>query len=411
MTDAPHVVLIVTSRQTAQLFVLGFGRHLRDRGVRVTLVCDEADELPLGRSPRDPHPLPVPLRRDPSPVRDGLALLTLVRGMRQLRPDAVVYATPKAGLLGALAARLAGVPVRVYELWGLRLETVHGPGGRLLALLERVTVLASTAVLPNSHSLARRAGELGLTRGRPVTVLGAGSSHGVDTARFSPQQVAPGRVDAGTRAFLGLSQDRGQDRGTVVGFVGRLHPDKGIDTLLAAVDRCARRHPDLRLLLVGADEGVDPRARAPRLFEQGQAHVVGPVDDLAGYYAAMDVLVLPSRREGLPNVVLEAAAAGLPSIVTDATGVVDSVVHDQTGLVVPVDDVEALAEALDRLVGDHALRARLGAGARRRIEEEFSQEQVWQRRGDHLLELLARARPATPGPGSARLRPRRAGRR
>jgi glycosyltransferase involved in cell wall biosynthesis len=165
-----------------------------------------------------------------------------------------------------------------------------------------------------------------------------------------------------------------------VAFVGRLTSDKGIPELMEAFLQLAAQFPDLRLLLVGCFEDEDPLPVATRRCVETHPHVIfaGPVQDTGAYYAIADVLVLPSHREGLPTVVLEAQAAGKPVVGASATGIVDLVVDGETGLLFPVGDVPALAEALARLITDKALAIKLGLAGQEQVIRKFQQEQIWE---------------------------------
>ncbi len=364
-----RIMLAVTAEATAANFLVGFASHLARRGHDVVIVANGVESL--RSAPIGPVELmTVAMRRNPDPLRDVRSLFGMLRAVRAHRPDVIVYATPKASLLAAVAGRLAGVRSRVYNLWGLRLETATGAMFRILWLLEKLTIRLSTEVIANSPSLARRTEELGLAAPGSIQVVGKGSSHGVDVEKFSPLVDHPD-VDPRTRAFL----DGGE--GLVVGFVGRLHVDKGVDTVVEAVQACAARGVRIRLLLIGSDDGL---LRGSNLRDQaadGVVHLVGGVKDPRPYYAAMDVLVLMSKREGFPNVVLEAAAMGVPAVVSDATGVVDSVVDGETGATVELGRADQLADTLAALAADSARVSTLGRRAREWVGDHFEQEDVW----------------------------------
>lgn len=364
--EGRHVMIIVTVKLTADKFVRSIAEALAAKGCVVTVVADGIDWPREGVGAGRIESVDIPMSRTPHPVEDLFSLAQLIRLMHRKRPDVTLYATPKAALLAAIASLLCRVPTRIYQLWGLRLETVHGPAGAFLAFLERVTSYCSTLILANSFSLAEVYRRLRLNSQRRVIVLGDGSSHGVDTRYFSTD-VEMSDVDAVTDAFL---QRPGM---LTVGFVGRIHPDKGVDTLLEAARLCAQKGADLRYLFVGGDEGG--RVSIPvELYDR--VHFVGFMADPRPYYRAMDVLVLPSRREGFPNVVLEAAAMGVPAIVSDATGAVDSVLENRSGLIVPVGDAHALSAALSDLATKRSRCESLGRGARRIVEERFAQERL-----------------------------------
>ncbi|WP_431245440.1 glycosyltransferase family 4 protein [Leifsonia xyli] len=357
----------------------GFPAFLASRGWDVHVVCSPGPGVDAldGTDGVTVHRLPM--RRDPSPIADLRSLFAWIRLLRRLRPDVVSAGTPKAGLLGMLSARLVRVPARVYLLRGLRLETSTGLGRRILTALERVSIGCSTATVAVSRSLAARAQELRLGKRDRFVVLGDGSSNGVDVDAIERTLPSPAERDA-LRESLGLGA------GPVIGFVGRLTEDKGVGVLADALHLLRDRGIAVQLLVVGAAEGSATDPLTPSGVTVART---GFVTDPERYYALMDVLCLPTFREGFPNVVLEAAAAGVPTVTTDATGAVDSVVDGETGLIVPVRDAEALAEGLARLAGDAELRERLGAAARERARTRFGRATVWAAQEGFYRGLLA----------------------
>lgn len=307
------------------------------------------------------------MERGVAPFSDVASLIRLWRVLRQLRPSMTEFSTPKAGLLGNLAAKLCRVPVRVYLLRGLRLETLSGLKRRLLLAAERLAAASAHHVLCNSKSLRDKAAELGVAPVEKLHVLGGGSSQGVDTDRFSP---GPESI----RGRAGIPTDC-----PVIGFVGRLTCDKGIPELLQAFVRILKVIPNARLLLVGwFDESDDAVGEAVRWQIKTHPQIVhtGFVADTAPYYRSMDLLVLPTWREGFPNVVLEAEATGIPVVATHATGSCDSVLPEVTGLLIPAGYPEAIAEAVIRLIRNPDERCRMGRAARAWVIERFVNQQV-----------------------------------
>jgi glycosyltransferase involved in cell wall biosynthesis len=362
---APTVLYGVTVATSVQTLLRGQLGWLRDQGWDVHVACspDEALDDAAEREGFTPHPLPM--SRAMSPVRDLAALWEWLRLLRSVRPQVTNVSTPKAALLGSIAARLAGVPRRVYVVRGLRLEGASGPGRWLLWLAERLTIALSTDVVVVSSSLGHALRASRLLGRRRALLIGDGSSNGVPAQEIATRAAAA--RTAGARESLGLPSDR-----LVVGYVGRLVADKGIDTLLAGA-AAARSAP--ALLLVGS---MDEPSLATAIEAAALPVVHVPwTDDVRPYYAAMDVLCLPTLREGFPNVVLEAAAAGVPAIATDATGAVDAVVDGVTGITVGVGDTAALAAAIDRLSAAPDERARLGDAARDRAVRDFRPERIW----------------------------------
>jgi glycosyltransferase involved in cell wall biosynthesis len=314
-------------------------------------------------------------------VHDLRVLSRLVRSLRALRPDVIVYATPKAGLLGGIAAWLLRIPVRVYQLWGLRFESVAGAQRYTLKMLERLTARASTHVVANSRSLADEASKHRIAPN--IDVLGPGSSHGVDVDRFSPEAEGIPDLDPATKAFLAAHTD-----GSIVIFVGRVHRDKGIDTLISALDLLRDSERSMRAIIIGRLESGELEAYLETAQQRLALHIVGWVDDTRPYLLAADVLCLPTLREGFPNVVLEAAAMRTPAVVSNATGAIDSVIDGVTGRVFPVGDARELARTIWEVTTGGDL-ADMGARARVRVESEFSSLHVWELQNHYLKGRLS----------------------
>jgi glycosyltransferase involved in cell wall biosynthesis len=325
----------------------------------------------------------VAMERDVSPLRDFVSLVRIWRLLRRLRPTICNAGTPKAGLLVMLAARLARVPCRVYTLRGLRVETSRGLTRMILFASERIACACAHRVICVSPSLRDRAVDLRLVNPRKTVVLGAGSSNGVDASRFIPSQSRIARA-AEIRHELKL------EAGPVIGFIGRFTQDKGVGELTAAFDLVRQQFPDASLLLIGSYEQgnpIDPEIRAR--IDSGSGIVAIPFQpDIAPYYMAMDVFVLPTYREGFPNTVLEAQAAERPVVTTQATGAVDSVLDGRSGILVPVGDSPALAEGIGKLLANPAVARHMGQIGRQRVEREFRQEIVWSELVELYRELL-----------------------
>jgi glycosyltransferase involved in cell wall biosynthesis len=361
-----HIVIGITHAQTC-LTLTGRLRALRRAGFRVTLISSPGELLDRTARREGVESVAIPMRREIAPLADLISLFRLWRALRRLRPDVAEFSTPKAGLLGNMAACMARVPARVYMLRGLKLETSKGFKRRVLLAAEKLTACCAQVVLCNSQSMFAEAVALGVARADKIQVLGDGSSNGVNVERFSP---GPSRV----RKRLNIPV-----RAHVIGFVGRLTRDKGIPELVEAFDTILLFEPEARLLLVGwFDEAEDTLSRKLRTRIERHPRILctGFVEDTAPYFRAMDVMVLPTWREGFPNVVLEAAATGIPVITTESTGSRDSVLPEVTGLLIPPGYPEAISEAVLMLLGDPLLRERMGIAARAWICERFSNERV-----------------------------------
>jgi glycosyltransferase involved in cell wall biosynthesis len=317
----------------------------------------------------------VNMPRRISPLRDLVALGQLTRRLRRLRPEIVHAHTPKGGLLGMLGAWLARVPVRIYHMRGLPMMTATGPKRALLTWAERVSCALAHHVICVSHSIREVALAEGLCDPRKISVPVGGSGNGVDAAgRFDPAALPEGTRER-VRGRLGIPQP-----GLVIGFVGRIVREKGVTELVAAWSALRVEHPDIHLLMLGPFEPQDPLpVHVERILrEDPRVHLTGLEWDTPPLYAAMDIVVLPTYREGFPNVPLEAASMELPVVATDIPGCVDAVRNGVTGMLVPPRDWRALAKAIGQYLRDPELRLRHGRAGRARVLREFRQELIWE---------------------------------
>jgi lipopolysaccharide/colanic/teichoic acid biosynthesis glycosyltransferase len=382
MSLKPKVVFAVTAAISCG-FYRGMLRYLAEAGFSTTMVSAPGKLLNDVASSQGAASLAVSMEREISPFLDLISLWNLYRTMRATRPEVVDVSTPKAGLLGSIAALLARVPCRVYTLRGLRIETATGFKRRVLWLAERMACTCAHRVVPVSESLRLRAIQLKLVSPEKARSLGNGSC-GVDTARFTPKNRTTEQI-AQLRQTLGLTGSE-----IVIGFVGRFVKDKGIRELAEAFHELSGSRPDLRLLLVGDFETGDPVEPEIRRYIESTPTILRPgfVADTASYYALMDVFVLPTYREGFPGVPLEAQASEVPVVTTNATGAVDSVRHGITGLIVPVKDTTALAQAIDTLLRNPEMRADMGHAGRKWMERDFRPEGIWQAHAEMYRKML-----------------------
>lgn len=378
MTFRPSIVIGVTADQSIRL-IRGLPEFLELQGWDVHVVGSPGPHLDSLARDTGAKTYGIKMAREPRPFVDLQALFAWVVLLRRIRPTVLFVGTPKAGLLGTVAGFITRVPRRVYILRGLRLETESGVRRGMLTALERITAATAHQVLCVSESLARRYVDLGLTRESKTVVLGRGSSNGVDVAAHS-RDALPDEVieEARQRASLVPEQP-------VIGFVGRLTRDKGLGVLADAATKLRQRGVPFQVLLVGSlDEGQNASTLGRLRDSQVNLSIVGHVEDTRPYFHLMEVLCLPTFREGFPNVVLEAAAAGVPSVTTNATGAIDSVVDGITGLVTPVGSADHLARALQALILDPQLCRRLGEAAHARATQDFDRSVVWNNLNDFL---------------------------
>jgi len=363
-----HVTTVARSLRYLLLAQLG---ALRERGYQVTGVSAPGPDVAALEARGIAHAA-VPLTRRLTPLADLRALERLYRLMRRERFTIVHAHTPKPGLLAQLAARLAGVPVVVNTIHGFYFhERMPAAERRFYLALEKLAARCSDLILSQNEEDVATALREGIARPGQIRLLG----NGIDLVRFDPARLRP-EARASTRASLGIPPHV-----PLVGFVGRLVAEKGLVELLEAARIVHARLPDARFLLVGAlDEEKADQLSPETARRLGVAEIcvfAGFRHDMPELYNAMDVFVLPSHREGFPRAPMEASAMKVPCVVTDVRGCRQAVRHGENGLLVPVADAAALAEAILAVLSDPALARRLGEQGRRRACAEFDERRVF----------------------------------
>jgi glycosyltransferase involved in cell wall biosynthesis len=367
-------------------FLAGQPRYMSEHGFEVRAISSPGVELERFAQSEGVQVHAVPMERRITPLLDLIALYRIWRILRSVRPSVVHAHTPKAGLLGMVAAWLARVPVRIYHLHGLEFLNRTGFPG-LFRLLLRVTDWTACALSDRVLCVSRSNREIAIAdricAEQKIRVLLDGSINGVDPERFFPPDAASKHA---ARAALGLS-----DQVFVVGFVGRVVREKGIVELADAWRVLRDEFRDLHLLLVGPLEERDPVPQEVlECLESDSRVIIRGLDwETPRMYAAMDALVLPTYREGFGVVALEAAAMGLPVVATRIPGCVDAVLDGVTGTLVPPRDASSLAAALRRYRADAELRCQHGRAGRARILERFRQEALWAATADEYRALMA----------------------
>ena len=315
----------------------------------------------------------VPMERHISPLKDLKSLWQMWRVLRRERPDMIHSMTPKAGLMCMVGAWLAGVPVRVHTFTGLVWPTATGLKRRILMATDWLTCACATHIVPEGEGVKNDLLNHHITR-KPIKVLGYGNVRGIDLTQYNSEAYPATRTDSFT--FV---------------FVGRIVRDKGINELVSAFDRLHREHPVTRLVLVGPrEDNLDPVAPSTlQRIKAGEGiDAVGRQSDVLPYYADANALVFPSYREGFPNVVIEAGAMGLPSIVTDINGSREIIIDGRNGVIIPPRDEEALYQAMKRFVEHPDEVAEMTDQARPLIASRYEQGYVRQCLYDFYHEIL-----------------------
>jgi len=385
-----------THPATTRAFLIGQMSYMRRHGFDVFAVSAPGPELDDLAEAEGVTIETVPMEREIHPWRDVVAMLQMCRLLRRLRPEIVYVGTPKASLLGMVASAWVGVPVRIYLVRGLRLETTRGLKRLILRTVESITSACAHLVLCESASLRDVYHRLKLSSPDRTRVLGPGMLNGLDLDRFARSSFSE-RDREDLRRHLGIPAGV-----PVIGFVGRLVRDKGMVELAEAFETVLKTVPDAHLLLVGDFESGDPIPEevAERVKQHSQIVMAGRVPDAAPYYQLMDVLAFPSYREGFPVTPMEAAAAEVPTVGFRSTGVVDAVVDGETGTLLPQGDAAGLAQALLAYLHDPQLRRAHGQAAHDRVARDFQPEHRWHQLLVLYEQMLADRGLPLPRPGS-----------
>ena len=351
-------------------FLRGQGSSLRQNGIEWKIVCSPSDELQRFAVEERIESIAIPIKRHISPVADIVSVVRLICLFRHERPDVIHAHTPKAGLLATIAGAIARVPKRVYTIHGLVYETSSGLQRQLLLTTERISCLLSTEVISVSNSIRDLAIQDGLVDAAKISVLGCGSNNGIDAEeRFNPKLYC--------RANLRSDMDLNPNSPVCV-YIGRLAKDKGLSELSIAWRTIVQNHPDATLIVAGTQDTRDPSDPGViRTFlSTPGVRFMGHTENVPELLACSDVLVLPSYREGLGLVLLEASAMGLPVVASDIAGCRDAVRHGVTGTLVPARQADSLASAITQYFGDPALAKRHGTAGRERVLRDFRPESM-----------------------------------
>lgn len=319
--------------------------------------------------------IPVEMTRKITPIKDLLAFYKLYKVFKEEKPFIVHSHTPKAGTLSMLAAKFANVPIRLHTIAGLPLLEVKGVKRVLLDAIEKMTYACATKIYPNSLGLRDIVIGNKYTSAEKLKVIAKGSSNGIDTSYFDPSLFSKERKSE-LRKELNI---KGTD--IVFVFVGRLVKDKGIEELIEAFKLINSKHNNIKLLLVGSyEKDLDPISEKSEKEINSNENIisVGWKHDVRPYFAISNILTFPSYREGFPNVVMQAGAMGIASIVTDINGCNEIVSNKENGIIVPVKNSEALFSAMNSLIEDKLLLKELSSKSRNRICENYEREYVWE---------------------------------
>lgn len=383
---------ITTIDIAIRVLLLNQLKSLQEAGFEVYGISAPGPEVEAIEAAGIKH-IPVPLTRRFDPLADLIALKELYRVLRRERFTIVHTHTPKPGLLGQLAARMAGVPLIVNTIHGFYFhENMSARKQQFYITLEKIAARCSHSILSQNQEDIQTAVRTNICRPEKIQYLG----NGIDVRRFDRNCLAAEPMTR-LRQQLKLTNEH-----QVVGFVGRLVREKGIPELLQAAKIILQQRPLTKFLFVGPLDEEKSDAFSPETAsEYGIADAcifTGLREDMPELYALMDVFVLPSHREGFPRSPMEASAMRVPSVVTDIRGCREVIENGQNGFLVPLGDVTALAQAILKLLGDPALALRMGEAGRAKALASFDEQLVFRRVKSEYARLLKAAGLTAPTP-------------
>lgn len=340
--------------------------YLRDKGLDVHVVSSEGPEQ--NRYSSDITHV-VNMEREISLKNDLKSLINMIRLFKKEKPHIVNSGTPKAGLIGTLAAFITRRPVRIYTVRGLRLETVTGLKYKILYAMEKLAMFCATDIIAISESLKDKIVELGLEKKEHIKVLGHGSSNGINLDNFTKDKtIIPYELKEKLADHF------------VIGYVGRIVKDKGIHEIIEAFKIIQKNYNKVKLLIVGPIEKDDSISEEDYQYLQNNLNIImtGHVNDTVNYYNHMDVLVFPTYREGFGNVSIEAQAVEVPVIVNNVTGAKDTLINNVTGYLVEKGNYNQIAQKLEFLIDNPAIKKQLGISGRENVESKFRNEIIWE---------------------------------
>ncbi|SFN86404.1 Glycosyltransferase involved in cell wall bisynthesis [Algoriphagus ornithinivorans] len=370
----PKLIRITTVPLSLNLLLSGQMKYMKEKGWEVIAVSSDGKEIPQVEKREGVKHITIPFTRKITPFQDLKCVWKLYQLFRNEKPDIVHTHTPKAGLLGMIAANLAGVKIRIHTLAGIPAMAAEGQKKGLLESAEKWTYSNATEVWPNSHGLKNFVIEKELSSERKLKVIGSGSSNGVDLAKYNRSALKENHLVAATMRIL-----PGEDDFLILA-VGRLVKDKGIEELVRAF-LASKIVSSSKLVLLGSFE-QDLNPLSPEIIQTIQDHPrivqIDWTDHVAHYMALADVLVHASHREGFPNVLLEAGAMQLPVICSDIIGNSDIISQQKTGLIFPVKNEEVLREALEFAFVKRDKMQLLAANLFKEISEKYERTKLHQ---------------------------------
>ncbi|MEP6465941.1 MAG: glycosyltransferase family 4 protein [Parafilimonas sp.] len=357
-----------------ELLLTGQMKYMYENGFAVYMISSPGNNIKALEKRENCQFIEVKMKRLISPFNDVVSLFKLIKTINKIKPSIVHTHTPKAGLLGMLAAFFCKVPVRLHTVAGLPLMESKGIKKQVLIVAEKFTYACAHFVYPNSFELKEYIHQNKFTSSKKLKVIANGTSNGIDTDYFKKTDDVLNRAEQ-------IKNESGISATDVVFlFIGRIVKDKGINELAEAFNQLNAKYKFIKLLLVGPfEDDLDPIKETSKEIIASNKNIIttGFIDDVRPYFAASSILTFPSYREGFPNVPLQAGCMQLPMIVTDINGCNEIVQHNVNGLIVPPKNTELLYEAMEKMITDEPFRNKCASASRQMIIDKFSRETVW----------------------------------
>lgn len=366
-TEKKKVLRVSTIPLSLNLLLKGQLKMLNEE-YEVVAVSSPGEDLEAVAEREGVRTVELPMERRISLFKDIRSLWAMIKLIRKEKPWMVYSLTPKAGLVTMIAGKLCGVPVRVHMFTGLVFPTATGLKRQILMFTDRLTCFCATVVNPEGEGVKRDLKRYHISS-KPLTIIGNGNINGLDMDFYDR-----------TPEVLEKAKAYQKEGTTTYCFVGRIVGDKGINELVSAFKRLHAEHPATRLLLVGPfEDNLDPVSEETRntIETLSAIKAVGWQTDVRPFLAASDVFVFPSYREGFPNVVMQAGALGLPSIVTDINGSNEIIRNGENGVIIPSKDEEALYQTLKDTLENPDKWKTIAANARESIARRYEQQMLW----------------------------------
>lgn len=368
----PKLFRVTTVPESLNILLRGQFKFMSKNGFEVIGISSAGNALNEVSQEEEIRVIEINMSRKISPIKDFLSVYNLYKLIKKEKPIIVHSHTPKAGAVAMMAAKIANVPIRLHTVAGLPLMEAKGIKRKLLNFVEKITYACATKVYPNSKGLYDFIVEEKLASSRKFKIIANGSSNGIDTSYFSLDSISEQQMNE-IRVKLNI-----KSKDFVFVFVGRMVGDKGINELIAAFSRF--KDSNIKLLLVGGLESdLDPlnRETIQEINENENIISVGFQKDVRPYFAISHSLVFPSYREGFPNVVLQAGAMGLPSIVSNINGCNEIIEEGVNGIIIPPKNIESLYVAMKGMVNNKINRKQLSENARNLIISRYEQQFLW----------------------------------